>query len=215
MTASLLATGLASKKPFAADDSLVIWLCELILLCITTYLSYVGAINRAVAWGDQVKGVFDLYRWDLLKQLGYEQKPIDRSSERELWTEISKQIFYGDPIDGKPWPYAEKRLPVSCSPADVVLQVASGTSDLLFRKAVKIHYRIKNIDPQGRPANDLVLTVDVPSTWMFRWNSAKVFVGDISRMPSLTGTNPPCFCLGQLGFGHEIEFECVFNLIGA
>lgn len=69
LAASLLATGLASKKPFVADESLVIWLCELILLCVVAYLSYVGAVNRAVAWGAQVKSVFDLYRWDLLKQI--------------------------------------------------------------------------------------------------------------------------------------------------
>jgi len=210
---SLLAAGLASRKPFAADKDLVIWVCELILLCAIARLTHQGAINRAVAWGAQVKGVFDLYRWDLLKQLGYAQKPTSRLRERELWQEISQQIFYGDPGSGKPWPYTEERQIVSGSPADVALQVASGTSDMLFRKAVKLHYRIRNVDPQQRTVNNLSLAPDVPSTWSFKWNSATARLGANTRVPTLTSTKPARFSLGWLEFGQELEFECVFNLI--
>jgi hypothetical protein len=208
---SLLTAGLA--KPFAAEKDLVIWVCELILLCALARLTYLGAINRAVAWGAQVKGVFDLYRWDLLKQLGYAQKPTSRIRERELWQEISQQIFYGDPLDGKPWPHAEQRQIVSGSPADVALQIASGTSDMLSRKAVKLHYRIRNIDPQQRTVNNLLLAPDVPSTWSFKWDSATVRVGTNSRVPSVTSASSPRFSLRHLDFEQEIEFECVFNLV--
>lgn len=208
----VLVTGLASKKPFATDAMLIMWLCELALLSASAYMCYLGAINRAVAWGAQVKGVFDLYRWDLLKQLGYTQKPTDRNAERELWTEISQQIFYGDPLQGKPWPYTETRKILSGSPPDVELQLLSGTTDLVFRRAVKVHYRITNIDSQARTVSDLVLTAEMPAGWTLKWNSARLVSDDTLRGFRLVGSNPARFAIGGLGYGEELEFECVFNL---
>lgn len=213
--ASIMAAGLASKKPFAADSDLMIWIGELVCLCFIAWLTYLGAINRVVAWGGQVKGVFDLYRWDLLKQLGYAQKPTSRIEERKLWQEISQQVFYGDPKEGTPWPYADERQVVSGTPADAKLEVASGTSDMLFQKAVKVHYRIRNVDPEMRTVNDLSLMLDVPGAWSLKWNSAGARIEQAERVPLQTSTSPVRFNLGQLNYDQELEFQCVFNLISA
>lgn len=73
---------------------------------------YELAIDRAGAWGDLVRGVFDLYRWDVLKDLGYETRPGDLESERALWTAISVQMIFGDPPLGPMLRYDQRSMAV-------------------------------------------------------------------------------------------------------
>jgi hypothetical protein len=42
-----------------------------------------------------VKSAFDLYRWDLLKQLGYERMPKTLAEEEKMWDTISTQMISG------------------------------------------------------------------------------------------------------------------------
>ena len=68
-----------------------IWLLALIILALL--IAPYRARRVAVEWGDLVKSVFDLYRFDLLKALGVEL-PKSRKEERALWTKVSQAIVY-------------------------------------------------------------------------------------------------------------------------
>ncbi|HVG46436.1 MAG TPA: hypothetical protein VM890_16950, partial [Longimicrobium sp.] len=57
---------------------------------------YRESSGAASDWGHLVKSAFDLYRWDLLKKLGYLQDPHTRAEERALWSRISYQTAFGD-----------------------------------------------------------------------------------------------------------------------
>lgn len=78
------------------------WLFQVALAGVASRLFYLGSVSAAAAWGGQVKSAFDLYRWDLLKKLGYTAAPEDAEAERELWTEISKRMVYGNPPADRP-----------------------------------------------------------------------------------------------------------------
>jgi hypothetical protein len=64
----------------------------LFLLCATgfplAWLSYQNAVQNAVAYGEQIKTVFDLHRHELLKALGL-KIPVEPDTERQLWQDLS------------------------------------------------------------------------------------------------------------------------------
>ncbi|MFN8490281.1 MAG: hypothetical protein U0350_22025 [Caldilineaceae bacterium] len=66
------------------------WL--LFLICASgfplAWLSYQSAVQDALAYGAQIKTIFDLYRHELLKALGF-KIPVDPETERQLWEDIS------------------------------------------------------------------------------------------------------------------------------
>lgn len=72
------------------------WFVLLSLLSI--WIAYRMLITNAIQWGDLVKASFDLYRYDLLKQMGLE-RPKDWEQERILWLTISQSFLYWYPID--------------------------------------------------------------------------------------------------------------------
>ncbi len=69
---------------------------KLFLLCLIglpiAWLAYQNAIQAAIAYSEQVKAVFDLYRFDLLKALN-RPLPSDTLSERVEWDNLT-QFFY-------------------------------------------------------------------------------------------------------------------------
>jgi len=88
------------------------WLLQLSLAALAARLFYVASIGQAASWGAQVKGAFDLFRWDLLKKLGYERPGISPEAERELWKHISQRMVYGNPPEGVPlMPYVRPARP--------------------------------------------------------------------------------------------------------
>jgi hypothetical protein len=92
------------------------WLFQVALAGVASWLFYLGSLSSAAAWGGQVKSAFDLYRWELLKKIGYTDAPRDAESERELWTEISRRMVYGNPPAERPlFPYTRQPLNVSSS----------------------------------------------------------------------------------------------------
>lgn len=66
-------------------------------LMVASRVFYAGSVGQAMAWGDLVRGAFDLYRGKLLAQMGFTQAPADLHEERALWRAISLQMIYGDP----------------------------------------------------------------------------------------------------------------------
>jgi hypothetical protein len=98
------------------------WLWRAGFFFFLSVVFYNLAINRALAWGVQVRAAFDLYRLDLLTALGYQQKPLSYQEERALWFKLSSQILYPDQrID--PLPYNGGPTRVIPYPTDITLTV--------------------------------------------------------------------------------------------
>jgi hypothetical protein len=94
MTAAAVITiGLSDPNPVTWPSTLR-WLWRTGLFLVLARVFYEAAIGRADAWGTQVKSAFDLYRFDLLKQLGYHTTPESPAEERALWRRISLQLLY-------------------------------------------------------------------------------------------------------------------------
>lgn len=70
------------------------WTAQIALSLLAGYLFYRGSIGAAQAWGAQVKGAFDLFRWELLRKLGYERASMTPGQEKELWEEISLRMIF-------------------------------------------------------------------------------------------------------------------------
>lgn len=205
--ALLLACGLAFKKPFASDQQLALWLSEIVLVTLLAFFAYRGAIDRASSWGAQVKGVFDLYRWDLLKKLGYAQRPTTRDAERMLWREISKQVYYGDPPFRAPHAYGG-RFTVVPTPVDVNLEIASGIKIASNEAGVELICSVCNVDASKRSVDAIEVMVWPPDGFEYVWGSATVTKDSVSRAPeSFRDYN---FGLGALEYGGSVLVNCRF-----
>jgi hypothetical protein len=62
-----------------------------LVLIIFTSLAYKLATNSSKKWGEEVKTVFDLYRYDLLEKMGFDIKNIN---EEETWMRLNKRFLY-------------------------------------------------------------------------------------------------------------------------
>jgi hypothetical protein len=187
-----------------------VWLLTILVFILLGYLGYLGAIERASAWGGKVKGAFDLYRADLLKQLGYERKSLTLKQERQLWDAISLQLIYGDPPWGRD-PNFEYTTPATFARSDapfVELQLVRGISlpDTYGRVTAAI--RLQNIDAKNRDAKNVVITENLIDGFDYEWNSAKTTDG---RPIRTSGTNPYKFAIG--GVGHLEEVTLRYRMI--
>lgn len=96
----MLAAGCAYPIPFASLNLLWWWLVRIGVAAAIAWLLYVGSLSRARAWGDLVRGAFDLHRAKVLRDFGISPLPRDLQSERSVWTRLSQQIIFGDPEGG-------------------------------------------------------------------------------------------------------------------
>lgn len=210
VTLQLIIMGLAFKRPFASDSKFLLWITEVLSLALVSFLSYLGAINRAIAWGGQVKGAFDLYRNDLLKQLGYKYAPPTRELERELWVEISQQIYYCDPDPTRALPLPYEELPVSLghTPANAEVKVVYGFSRSPSAGDLDFHCPISNEDSQKRDAEALILRLRPPEGFEYVWGSARMIRGSVEDVPQPVKKK-------QLDFGPlRVGLEYVWNASG-
>ena len=69
-------------------------------LSVLAWLSYKGAVWRAIAWGTLVKSAFDLYLPSLARQLGYEL-PKTTGERRSFWEAVSLMNLYLEPIGSR------------------------------------------------------------------------------------------------------------------
>ena len=134
---------------------------------------YEWTIGRAAAWGAHVKSAFDLYRFDLLEKLGYDQKPESIAEERALWSMISQHLLYAfvrhEPEDA--WaPYANPDLRVK-EPTKVrfelhrTIQNAPGPT-------VDVCILVLNSDPSSKTADRITLVETVPEGFQYVLGSA-------------------------------------------
>jgi hypothetical protein len=205
-SAVLLLIGLAFKRPFANDLTFILWAVEVAGLAVASWLLYRSSISRAAAWGEMVKGTFDLYRWALLKQLGYSQKLVTRQSERDTWRQICQQILYRDPPTRPPMPYEDtfELVVVESTPPGIELQVVYGTKKSLLGTTLNLVCQISN--PDTKKADTLVLRLKPKKGWDFVWGSASLRRNQATTNPPLSGNMQ--FDLGSLDPQQQIEFTC-------
>ena len=68
-----------------------------LVLIALAYLTYRLACSAALNWSEHVRSAFDLYRFDLLKQLSVatpERPPWSMAVERQIWKRVQGVTFY-------------------------------------------------------------------------------------------------------------------------
>ncbi len=173
----VLVIGTATRAPL--QPSFVWpWLWRASLFAILALLFYSFAVNRASAWGQQVRAAFDLYRLDLLKGLGYQQKPLTYQEERALWTKISSQIQYAD-SRVVPLPYNQPLTRAIPYPSDISLVIQHECGPQLENLRIPVSIELKNADTV-RPVSSLTVIDTVPDGYKYVPDSATVSSGGIS-----------------------------------
>lgn len=170
---------------------------------------YSRSLGLGRAWGELVKGAFDLYRWLLLDKLGFQQKPATRAAERELWSEITQQVIYGDAMvdlwTSEPradYAEAEEKTPrtrARAEPEDLPLEVTRGVRASPWSRRVRVVVRVANADP-ARTARFVVVGDTLREGMEYGWDSARVD----DRPVRVVGTNPYEFHLGDVAPGGAV-----------
>ncbi|HEV2885116.1 MAG TPA: hypothetical protein VGW36_09675 [Pyrinomonadaceae bacterium] len=202
-----VAAGLLYRKPFGSQGELLTWLLLIIITAALAVSFYNLSIRRATEWGETVRGAFDLYRKDLLTQLGYELKVTTRVEERILWDQISKQMIYGDhPTTGTRTPDYLKTptLPffAELTPADIELRITRAVESSWSKRKATIIVHIENLD-EKRAVDELLITDLLDNNFHYQWNSASVNGDPIT----VDGSNPYHFKIGSVGADSNVELR--------
>lgn len=185
----LLLMGLASHG--TGGLSVAFWL-QVAGLIVASRVFYVGSIGQAIAWGDLVRGAFDLYRGKLLAQMGYTHVPADLHEERALWLAISQQMIFGDPPahTGLPLPryagggtYAVGR---PARPLDVSRSAKEAEGG--WQTCLTIH------NPHRQRIEDVHVTDSLPAGERYLWASAL----SEGEALAVTGTDPITLFVGAM-----------------
>jgi hypothetical protein len=172
----VLGIGLGARAPL--EFSFIWpWLWRASLFAVLALLFYSFSINRALAWGEQVRSAFDLYRLDLLKGLGYQQKPLTYQEERALWTKISSQIQFAD-SRVIPLPYDQPLTRVIPYPSDISLVVQHECGPQQGNLRIPVSVEVKNADTV-RPVSSLTVIATIPDGYKYVPDSATVSSGGI------------------------------------
>lgn len=181
------AVGLANDHPLRWTSAMkwAPWTAAFLLLA---YLFYLGAINRAGAWGTQVKSVFDLCRFDLLEALGYKMEISGPEEERALWEEISYQLIFPNNPNLPKLPYRLGQTALTVRPLSVVMNfsrkvaVSATASD-----KYDVTVTVENIDRTYQTAKEVVVTEKIS-------RGLRVSPGS----PKLSTANAEASCLNPL-----------------
>lgn len=156
----VLFLGVLAPTPLGLNSFTLSWIWRFAFFTLLTWLAYEGAIVQANDWGAQVKGAFDLYRLDLLRQLGYESVPYDRNEEKALWTAITQKTVYAD-MPREPQPtYAAAVTRVLASPAWMRVRVLRSV-EVTANAPTEVTLEIQNLEPR-RAARRLIVLDTVP-----------------------------------------------------
>jgi uncharacterized repeat protein (TIGR01451 family) len=160
----------------------------------TSYAMYLSTIARAIDWGDMYKGAFDLYRGDLLKQLGYEQVPRSMEEERILWEPISRQMVERDLLadNSQSVPYTFTSTTAYGEPHHIRLDVVRGVASVADNGSVDVVVDVRN--PTPRTVKNVSITELLPDGFDYVWDSASVG----GNTAPVTGSNPYIFKAGDL-----------------
>ena len=175
-----------------AFPSAVPWLWRMLLFATLAVVFYRFSIGRAVAWGMQVKAAFDLYRFDLLKALGYQQLPQSFFEEQALWQRISAQLLYADARE-RPLPYKTPTTRViAASPAGIQLRITKDLTLIPVDGHIEVKLTVQNSD--NRTADAVTLVESVPDGYKYVLQSARTSVGPIR----LSNLNPVELVIAQI-----------------
>lgn len=196
LAVSLALAGVLRPIQLMALTSVLMWLGQVLVLGLLAYALYEASIGRAAAWGTMVKGAFDLYRWQLLKQLGFARVPRTQVEERALWSDISNQMLYGDTPSTPLADYtARSAFAVPMVPFDpagvsdlVDLETARGISLPDQSGALTVNLQITNVDTRRRTAHGFVVRDALGDGLEYKWGSARR--ADTLEPINVTGVNP-------------------------
>lgn len=193
--AGLLLAGLASRG-IRGGLPPAFWL-QVAALALASYVFYAGSIGQAMAWGDLVRGAFDLYRGKLLAQLGFTRQPADLREERELWRAISLQMIFGDPPAHTGLPllrYSDHGTFAGGTPA-LPLEVSRSASPVDGGWQTCLLVR----NPHDQPVADVRVIDTLAQGERYVWNSAQA----AGRPLPVTGTDRLVIETGTLGPGEQ------------
>lgn len=202
LTAILCVATVAAGLVYLPPDPFVRVVLPAAFFGIASGWLYARSFAAAKNWGELVKGAFDLYRWDLLKQMGFQQRPRTRRAERSLWYRITDQTIFGDEqtalhrtaprID-----YADPEKPdtaVAAKPDGISLEISRGVEPAGAPDEMRVVIVVENHD-QARAATGVLVTEQLPEGTAYRWNSATVGGQAVNKV---TGTGPYRFHLGDI-----------------
>ncbi len=212
LAAMLLAVGLIYPVQFISPLLWIPWAIKIIFFAGASYVFYLSSIGRAGNWGSMVKSAFDLYRWDLLKQLGYAQTPATRAEERDLWLDVSDQIIYGGSPRVRIPDYAPEATYARGKPYYIDLEITRGLSGVPEASLLKINLKVKNVDGGKRPVEDVLVTDRLPEGYEYVWET---FVSD-REGATISGMNPYKFSVGTLQHNEQVVLSyCALKRDGA
>lgn len=176
---------------------------KLLLFLFLTVIFYYFAVNRAHDWGSQVKSAFDLYRFDLLKALGYEQRPLSYQEERALWSKISSQILFPD--DRKaPLSYEQSPTRLIPFPSDISVSVERKFMPADDVLQVSVQLKLINNDA-SRKVNSLIVVDSLPTGYSYVTGSAALGTAGVGIR--VTGLAPISFFVGAIEPKTHLELE--------
>lgn len=187
--AGLLLLGLASRG--IGGLSAAFWL-QVAGLMVASRVFYAGSIGQAMAWGDLVRGAFDLYRGKLLSQMGFTQTPADLHEERALWRAISLQMIFGDPPGHTGLPLlrytGEGTFAVGNPARPLDVSRSARAVEGGWQTCLLIH------NPHGTPVADVRVTDSLPAGERYLWGSA---LSDGEAL-AVTGADPITISVGTM-----------------
>jgi hypothetical protein len=212
LSLSLLLVGLIYPGQLASPGRTVrvLWIIEVLICVGLAYYLYRMSVGRAKVWGDTVKAAYDLYRWELLEQLGYKQKPVTRADEVWLWQNITKRLIYGKPPGKSDMDYnlleSSPGLPASLSvkPDRVRVNLTRGVIAPRNDQAMTIFLHVQNL-AKDKDAAKVTIKDTLPEGFDYEWGSVN------PRNVPVTGINPYSFEIGPLA--HEAEFTLTYRAL--
>ena len=151
-----------------------------------------------------MKAAFDLYRFDLLKALGYLQPPVTFLEEKTLWLRISSQLLYADSRE-RPIPYNNNPTRLTASPVGVQLEIKRQVNAAAISGNVAVEISVKNKDT--RTADVVVLSDNIPDGFKCLVNSVRVSAGVVS----VSSLVPLEMVTGMIGPGTTVSLTYVIK----
>ena len=205
-------TGLVYPSHFNVPGGWLFWLSKLVVMCLAAHYFYRLSIGRARTWGNTVRTSFDLYRRDLLKQLGYARAPETLAEEQALWSNLGERMVYGDHYRLPQIAFASKKTFVECEPniaTFAILRSVTAPEPAAGSGASDDHLTTITIRNTGNyNASKLTVTDTLPDDAVYRHQSAQLTnPDDPAHVVHVSGVNPYTFSLGKLNYDSELVLK--------
>ena len=84
----------------------ITFLIMLLIVLFLSWLTYKNGIQVALAFGENIKSAFDLYRWNVLEGLNL-KLPENLDEERKIWADLCEFLYRAHPPDEKYYRYSK------------------------------------------------------------------------------------------------------------